>query len=161
MNLLLRTPSDAWAPKERIAATVHLVEGPPLDGRFFLMSRAPHHDGPETPLELLNRSAAFVPFERPDTSVVFLPRHAITRVACAAAAFRPDPDRRSAALDVELVVEGLGGWTLRGHAEVELPPDRARALDYLNTAGPFFALRSDDTIWFVHTAQVLLVRPLD
>ena len=58
--------------------------------------------------------------------------------------------------------------TFGGDAEVyevpgafELPPARSRTLDYLNGAGIFFAIETDDVSWYVNKSRVRLARPLD
>ena len=49
----------------------------------------------------------------------------------------------------------------RGRATVELPPGRARALDYVNAPGAFFTLFADDTTHYFNKSHVRLIRPLD
>ena len=72
-----------------------------------------------------------------------------------------DPERASAARQIELEVVMQGGTEYRGRAVLELPPSRSRSLDYLNGAGVFFALASDDVSWYINKSRVRFARPLD
>ncbi len=154
-------PSAEWARSERLPVEVRLDDGTSAAGDLHLMSRAAQHEGPETPLELLNRDEPFLPFTHRDGAVEFLPRAGLAWVACASARLVPDPVREHAAKQLPIDVTLRDGSVLRGWAFVELPPTRARALDYLNTNRPFFAVWTPDTTWFVHHAQVRRVRPLE
>jgi hypothetical protein len=73
----------------------------------------------------------------------------------------PDPDRVTAAKHVELEVILPGGMEYRGHATVEMPPGRRRALDYMNGAGDFFALWCDGRTRYINKLHVRLIRPHD
>jgi hypothetical protein len=54
-----------------------------------------------------------------------------------------------------------GGEEFHGRATLELPPNRARALDYVNGAGGFFALWTDGIARYINKSLVRLIRPLD
>ncbi len=127
------------------------------------MERMPHHDGPETVLELLNRPEGFFAFRPAEGHGVLLVSKAHTvSLAVDRQAPIPDPTRLSAArlLGVELVL--AGGSTLGGWASVELPQHHARLLDYLNASPePFFAVWTHATTHYVNRAHVLYARPLD
>jgi len=53
-----------------------------------------------------------------------------------------------------------GGHELRGFASEEMPPNRARALDYLNTRVGFFSLAAKGRTMLVHRIHVRVARPL-
>src|SRR5437870_9844340 len=97
------------------------------------MEREPHHDGPETVLEMLNRAEGFFAFRPADDGNVLLVSKAHTTwVSLDRQAPITDPARLSAArmLGVELVL--AGGAPLGGRASVELPVHDYRLLDYFN-----------------------------
>jgi len=148
-----------WGITTRVPAEVVLVEGITLSGDLHLYARTTYPPGPETPLEMLNRSDAFFALTLVG-GVTFLPKSQVVVVTC-----RPpapfDPDRASAAKLVELEVVMQGGAEFRGRATVELPPARGRALDYLNGPGIFFALDANDVSWYINKSRVRLARPLD
>ena len=54
----------------------------------------------------------------------------------------------------------IGGVEHRGVAISELPPTRARALDFLNAPERFFPLRTDDGTVCLNRRFVRAVRPL-
>jgi len=126
------------------------------------MERVPHHDGPETVLELLNRPEGFFAF-RPaeDGEILLVSKVQTVSLSVDRQAPITDPVRLSAArmLGVEVVL--AGGATLGGWASVELPEQHARLLDYLNASQEaFFAVWSHAATHYVSRAYVLFARPL-
>src|SRR2546425_10022710 len=97
------------------------------------MEREPHHEGPETVLEMLNRAEGFFAFRPADDGDVLLvsKTHTIW-VSIDRQAPITDPARLSAAR--MLGIEGVlaGGATLGGWASVEPPVHHARRLGCLN-----------------------------
>jgi hypothetical protein len=150
-----------WASTERISAGISLADQAELSGELHLQGRVAHHDGPETPLEMLNRSDAFFPVTLPDGKVAFVAKSQVAVIACAPEIGQSDPDRASAAKTIRLEIVMAGGAEFRGWATLELPPTRARTLDYLNAAGLFFSLQGEDASRFINRTFVRVVRPLD
>jgi hypothetical protein len=93
--------------------------------------------------------------------VTFVPKSQVVVVSCSGAASVLDPDRASAARQVELEVVVQGGAEYRGRASLELHPSRSRSLDYLNGVGLFFALANNEVSWYINKARVRYARPLD
>jgi hypothetical protein len=154
--------SDFSLPRTPLPANLVLTQGVSRPGQIFLMERVPHHDGPETVLELLNRPEGFFAFRPTDGGEVELVSKAQT-VSLSVDRQAPiaDPARLSAArmLGLELVL--AGGATLGGWASAELPQEHARLLDYLNASpDPFFAVWTHAATYYVNRAFVLYARPL-
>ncbi len=149
-----------WGITTKVPAEVALVEGIILAGDLHLYARPTYPPGPETPLEMLNRGEAFFALTL-DGGVSFIPKTQVVVVSCHNQAPLADPDRISAARLIELEVVVQGGAEYRGHAALELPPSRGRALDYLNGPGVFFAIGTDDVSWYINKSRVRLARPLD
>src|SRR2546423_2223950 len=99
------------------------------------MERVPHHDGPETVLELLNRPEGFFAF-RPaeDDDVLLVSKVQTVSLTVDRQAPIADPARLSAARMLGLEVVLAGGATPGGLGRVEPPAQHARLLDYLNTS---------------------------
>jgi hypothetical protein len=155
-------PSDLTLPRNPIPANLLLTQGVSQPGHIFLMERVPHHDGPETVLELLNRPEGFFAF-RPAANHEVLLVSKVQTVSLSIDRQAPiaDPVRLSAArmLGVELVL--AGGSTLGGWASAELPEHHARLLDYLNASrDAFFAVWTHAATHYVNRAFVLYARPL-
>ncbi len=154
--------SDLSLPRTPVPANLLLTQGAPQAGQIFVMERVPHHDGPETVLELLNRPEGFFAF-RPvaNHDVLLISKVQTMSLSVDRQAPIADPARLSAArmLGVELVLTGgskLGGW-----ASAELPEHHARLLDYLNASrDPFFAVWTHAATHYVNRAYVLYARPL-
>lgn len=155
--------SDFSLPRTPVPAQVLLTQGVSRPGHVYVMERVPHHDGPETVLEMLNRPEGFFAFRPADEDDVLLASKVQTvSVSLDRQAPISDPARLSAAklLGVEIVL--AGGATLGGWASVELPSYHARLLDYLNVShDPFFAVWTHAATHYVNRAHVLYARPLD
>jgi hypothetical protein len=150
-----------WGITTKVPAEVVLAEGIALSGDLHLYARTTYPPGPETPLEMLNRADSFFALTIDGGGVTFVPKSQVVVVSCAGAGPVLDPDRASAARQVELQVVVQGGAEYRGRASLELHPSRSRSLDYLNGAGLFFALASDEVSWYINKARVRYARPLD
>ena len=124
------------------------------------MARAPQREGPETPLEMLNRPEGFFPFLPDDQREVLLVSRAQTIALTVAAdeSDHPSPAARQIGLEVTL----MDGTIWDGVARVELPEAMSRPIDYLNTGGgPFFAVTTNRATHLVNRAHVLYARPTD
>lgn len=152
-----------WGASEQVESEVLLGDGTHLAGALFVQGRVPRHDGPETLVEMLNRAEPFVPLALPAGGIALLPKAQIALIAVSngTTEIETDAERQSVAKVIGLEVEMLGGRVLRGWATMELPPTRARALDFLNESGAFFALVTDSAHWVIHRAHIRGVRPLD
>ena len=153
--------SSEWGTTRRLPAQVVFADEVHLGGDLHLLARTTYPPGPETPLEMLNRPEVFFALTLADGGVSFIAKAQVVVVSCHDPLAVPDPDRASVARDVELVVELHGGAEYRGHAIFELPPFRARALDYVNGPGDFFALWDDGLTRYINKSFVRLIRPLD
>jgi hypothetical protein len=150
-----------WGSTNRVPAHVALAEGVILEGELHLLTRPAYPPGPETPLEMLNRPDPFFVLTLPDGAVTFVAKAQVSVIDCREQPALTDPDRITAAKLVGLEVTLHGGAEYRGRATVELPPGRARALDYVNGQGQFFTLFSDDTTHYFNKSFVRLIHPLD
>lgn len=150
-----------WAATERVPAEVLLAEGVTVYGELHLQARVAQHDGAETPLEMLNRPDPFFALSMPDGGIAFLSKDQVAVISCTLASVINDPERASAAKRLGLDVVLWGGAIYRGWAIHELPPDRARTLDYLNVSGRFFAVSTDAETRYVNRSHVSIVRPFD
>jgi hypothetical protein len=149
-------------PSSTLPARLTLTHGRPRAGTIYVGARVPHHDGAETPLEMLNRRDAFFPFRAADDEAVLLVAKRQTIALAVDRAPITDPDRLSAAKELRLDLFLDNGATLAGWASVELPEDQSRPLDYLNAAPePFFTITTDESTHYVNRAHVLFARPRD
>jgi hypothetical protein len=149
-------------PRAAVPARLTLTQGRPRGGTIFLAARVPQHDGPETPLEMLNRPDPFFPFRPADEGDILLVAKGQTIDLTVDRGPIADPDRLSAAKELRLELVLANGATIAGHAAVELPEHHSRPLDYLNaTTAPFIALSTDESTHYVNRAHVLFARPRD
>ena len=149
-----------WASTQRLPVRVTLAEGLVIQGEAHLQPRVAWRDGPETPIEMLNREDAFFAMNLSHGEVVF-----VAKAQVAAFAFQPvqvpdDPERQTVARMLPLEIMMVGGAEHRGVAMSEMPPTRSRALDFLNAPERFFLLVTDEGSLCLNRAFVRAVRPL-
>jgi hypothetical protein len=150
-----------WAATRRVPAEILLAEGLTVYGELHLQARVAYREGAETLLEMLNRAEPFFALSTADGGISFLSKEQVAVVSCAPEAEQDDPERLHAAKRLGLEVVLWGGALYRGWATHELPPTRARTLDYLNSSGRFFAVSTDAETRYVNRSHVCIVRPFD
>ncbi len=149
-----------WASTRRLSVRVTLAEGLVIQGEIHLQPRVAWRDGPETPVEMLNREDAFFPLSLPHGEIVFVAKEQVAAVTYEQAVSFDDPERQNAARSIPLEIMMVGGGEHRGIAITELPPTRARALDFLNGPERFLRLLTDQGTVCLHRRFVRAVRPL-
>jgi hypothetical protein len=149
-----------WASTSRLASRVTLSEGLVIQGEVHLQPAVATHGGPETPIDLLNRSEPFFVMSLPRGEVVFVSKEQVAILAYGKVVTFDDPERKVAARTIPLEIMMVGGTEHRGIAVSELPPTRARALDFLNAAERFFQLLTDEGTLCINRRFVRAVRPL-
>ena len=151
-----------WAATKRLNARVVLAEGLTLQGELHLQPRVAYHDGPELPVEMLNRPERFFVLSLAKGGVVFVSKTQVALVAYSAAAAAPplDRERSTACRTLKFEVMIVGGVEYKGQVQTELPPDHSRPLDYLNAPEDFFTLVTDKNTLCLNRRHVRAVRPL-
>jgi hypothetical protein len=160
----MTAPSESdrpWGSTLRVRAEVLVTGGQHLAGFLHLQPNASSHLGPESPEDLLNRHGDFFPVTQEGGRTVFLAKSQVLAVVFAPQPFFDDPTRASAARNLKLTVQLSDGTEFAGSVVSEMPPDRARALDFLNDGRGFFALRSADAIRYLNRDHLRVVTPLD
>jgi hypothetical protein len=150
-----------WGATQRVPAEVVLAKGGVLVGDLHLLARSAYPLDPESPLDMLNRSEPFFALMLAEGQPVFVSKAQVSILCCWGQSPLRDPDRATAAKLVALEVELADGTTYQGRSTFELPPSRSRALDYVNGAGQFFVLWTDELTRYVNKALVRVIRPLD
>jgi hypothetical protein len=151
----------SWGTTLLVPATLHLSDGTEFGGSLHVQSAVAHHPGPETVVELLNRPEPFLVLILEEDGIRFVPKAQVALVESPAAEEAEDGGRKSAVRFLNLEVEMMSARVLEGSAESELPPNRARAQDFLNDSGVFFPLTAEGTLWAVNRTHVRSVRPVD
>jgi hypothetical protein len=150
-------------PRASLAATVRLIYAEAQAGEIFVMQRASHHDGQETPLDMLNRPEGFFPFRAgTDKHVMLVSKASTVTVNVARAAAGMDPDRLAAAHEISVEVTLTNSEVVTGQVYSEQPAHASRFLDYLNaTHDFFFTVVTKDTVTYLNRAHVLHARPIE
>ncbi|MEO8139510.1 MAG: hypothetical protein ABI742_07695 [Gemmatimonadota bacterium] len=149
-----------WASTQRLPVRVTLAEGLIIQGEAHLQPRVAWRDGPETPIEMLNREDAFFAMNLPQGDVVFVAKAQVAAFAFQPAQVTDDAERQTVARMLPLEIMMVGGAEHRGIAMSEMPPTRSRALDFLNAPERFFLLVTDEGSLCLNRAFVRAVRPL-
>lgn len=149
-----------WGATQRVSAEVVLADGAVLEGDLHLAATAAYPADSESPLEMLNRADPFFALSLQQGGVAFVSKQQVAVVSCRDPS-PLDPARASAARLVGLEVSLANGAEYRGRATYELPPARARTLDYVNGPERFFTVWTDDLARYINKSLVRLIRPLD
>ncbi len=151
--------TTGWMATQRQRVEVRLTDRS-VRGDIHLQPVARLHAGPETPGDLLNREESFFALMVESEQPLFIAKRHVLYVELPAQPAIDDPDRASAARRVELDVELSDGSHLEGVVMIELPPDRLRAIDFLNAAPEFFPLWSPACVRIVNKRQLRAAGPL-
>lgn len=151
--------STGWMTTQRQRVEVRLIDRS-LRGDIHLQPVARLHAGPETPGDLLNRNENFFALMLEGEQPLFIAKAQVLYLELPAQSAIDDPDRASAARRIELEIELADGSRLEGIVMIELPPDRLRALDFLNAAPDFFPLWSPESVRIINRHHVRAASPL-
>jgi hypothetical protein len=117
--------------------------------------------GAETPLEMLNRREPFFPLTQDDGEAIFIAKKQVAFVENRDTVSLADPVRASVARMFPLEVTLIGGLTLTGVSQSELPPEHSRTSDFLNNSGEaFFPLQTDQALLYINRDHVRVARSL-
>lgn len=150
-----------YGASQPVSAIVTLVEGIAIGGDLHVQPGAARHLGAETPLEMLNRPEPFFPLTQDDGEAIFIAKRQVAFVEQRINASLTDPVRASVARMFPLEVTLVGGLTLTGVSQSELPPQHSRTSDFLNSPGePFFPLQTEQALLYVNRLHVRVARSL-
>jgi hypothetical protein len=150
-----------WGATRRISVEVVMADGVVIEGDMHLVASAAYPMSSESPLDMLNRREPFFALTMGQGEVAFVSKAQVAVVSCRDGNPDADPERASVARLVALEVALVSGAEYRGRSSFELPPSRARALDYVNTPGRFFTVWTNDFTRYFNKSLVRLIRPLD
>lgn len=147
-----------WGTTTPVRAVVTLATGKVYPGHLHLLDGV-RAGVPESPLEMLNRSGAFVPLTLDDGTVFLVAKGQVATVRCEwppeGLEVWEEPGRRA-----PLRVTLASGEELTGDVLVTGPVSHARPVDHLNAGGPFFQLDTGTGFRLVNRAHVSIVQPL-
>ena len=145
--------------KTRLAIAIRLRGGSVLQG--FVFAQATPYGGREGPGDVLNGADPFVPIEtRGGATLLVAKDHVIEAIPDAPAEI--DELRRVTARNAEIELILDDGTRRRGVVLIEMPHERPRVLDFLNSATDrFLTLYAGGTATLVNRQAVACVRPLD
>jgi hypothetical protein len=143
-------------PKTETEVRILLDDGRTIDGSIFTSVTGPH-GGPETILErLTDASEEFVPLAC-GADRLLLNKSGIILLQCPLDALA-SADLGQGAKEVPVRISLAGGTSLVGRLAIRMPPERARVLDYLNSAPRFVPLLGEQQITLVQKHFIVTVR---
>jgi hypothetical protein len=147
----------------RQAVVLVMLGGEELRGNVFIhsSSRRPFELGDVS--ELFNSEELFFPLELDTEEVILVSKHRVAEVAAARPAETSDATPAEAHSATALLQVALAGGDVRvGAIRLEVRPDRARVLDYLNRLNtPFLTLYTSNQARLINRSLIDRVRPLD
>ncbi|VAW92633.1 hypothetical protein MNBD_GAMMA20-2192 [hydrothermal vent metagenome] len=140
-------------PKKLKSVTLWVHPEGRVRGSLYLREQSPDHAGPEQPLEVLNQCTPFVVIkrEKPD-ELRFYNMRSIIRVEYEAE-HEPSTDIPRQRCQIQM----MDGSFITGSICEQLPPARARLLDYLNrTDECFIKIHMDEgAIYLINKAYII------
>lgn len=150
----------AWGTTERLRVEVHLANRRVLPGDVHIQSGTRTHGGLETPSEMLNRPERFFALILETGQPLFIAKQHVLYLQLPPQPAIDDPDRALVAHRFELELELSDGSLHEGVVMSELPPERPRALDFLNATEAFFPLWAPDGVRIINARQLRSASPL-
>lgn len=144
-------------PKQLKNVTLWVHPEGRVQGALYLREQSPDHAGPEQPLEVLNQCQAFVVIKRDDPDQLrFYNTRSIIRVEYETANTATDTTA-SPAQQLHCQLQMMDGSFINGAIREQLPPGRARLLDYLNrTDECFIKIHVDEgTIYLINKNYII------
>jgi hypothetical protein len=112
--------------------------------------------------ELLNGDSPFFPLELPNAEVILISKERVAEAAADRSEDAPDQPPREAAPSALLQIILVGGEVRLGSIRLDVPPGRARVLDYLNAlTSRFLTLYTSNEARLINRSLIDRVRPLD
>lgn len=155
------SPDPYRIEKSRVAVVLRLRSGERIRGAIFVQPSAYLHFEREEPVDLFNAAEPFLPVEVDGGDVLLVAKDHVVEVEGAMGA-HDDDLRLASARAATLTVTLSDGVVRTGKVFLEMPSDRARVLDYLNSIHDrFFVLHDEDEIYLINARAVEHVRPRD
>ena len=145
----------------RVPARVTINDGTSMEGEIFLQTVTQHHEGCETPVEMLNRPERFFALLLFSGELKLMGKAQTAVVTCDASLWDVDPQRRAISREFRLDIDMIGGQNLCGSAFWELPPTHPRPQDFLNGPEAFFEIIEDGMSHCINRGLVAQVRPFE
>jgi hypothetical protein len=145
--------------KTRLAIAIRLRGGSVIQG--FVFAQTTPYGGREEPGDVLNGPDPFVPVEtRGGQTLLVAKSHVIEAIPDSPAEI--DELRRVTARNAEIELTLEDGTRRRGMVLIEMPHERPRVLDFLNSATDrFISLHAGGTVTLINRQAIACVRPLD
>ena len=143
-------------PRREVPVKLRLIDGRHLDGTIFTSELGP--DGlPEHVLHHLNDAGEdFVPVVCGGEAFL-LNKAGILWVELAAELEAATIEEDALAVHVPIRLTLAGGLSVTGTLAIVMPPERSRAVDFLNAAGRFLPVQGDGTVTLVQRRFVVTV----
>ena len=147
--------------KDRLAITIKLEGRDCIEGFIFVQPSVYRHLGREEPIDLFNAPEPFFPLVCHDGTTLLVAKGRVIE-AWPVQASDDDDLRLAGTHAAELEITLCDGTVHRGTVPLELPSDRPRLLDFLNSHHErFLALHAADALRLINTNAIKCVRPLD
>ena len=152
-------------PKLKVEATMTLVGLAPRGVRLFLAEHSMFRAGPDEPADLFRDKREFIPVEDPEWGLVLLRRAAIMVMSLPIDRHEQYTEQAHGAkvADIhdrtEVAVFLRDGTLLRGLVGSFRLDVHRRMQDFLNEQEPFFLVREEEAVHFIHKEWIVWVKP--
>lgn len=147
--------------KRMVPVTMRCRDQQVIKGELFLSLMAKNHTGRETVLDFMNEPEEFFVLKVPAAaSVNIINKARIMDISVSLELELAEVDMEAMGIKEEpMTIVFNDNFKLTGKSFIDLPPEKARAIDFLNQAQRFFLLVTDSAAHIINRRHISYVIP--
>jgi hypothetical protein len=150
--------SELRVPTLVLPVEIECADGRLFSGRVFIPAASAHHDGPTRPEEWMNDASHFFAFlpDESDTPVLMNKREVLVLSVPTPSSPLAEGETQVESPVMRVRVEAEKR-RIDGELVIDMPPNQARVLDYLNRAEGFLLLREGSVRHLIQKERITRV----
>ncbi|MFV1950648.1 MAG: hypothetical protein ACC630_01630 [Nitrospinota bacterium] len=129
--------------KVRMQVTLSIIDSSLIGGNIFLSQYSPIHHGREMAKDMFNSGEDFFPIEiKEDNSIIMVNKSNVTKVILAERDLLEDELTMGKQQSAKITLSN--GEIITGMFVVEMPEEKSRLSDFLNTTYKYFYIKKED-----------------
>jgi sRNA-binding regulator protein Hfq len=149
--------SEYKVKKDRFSVKIFFLEGTLEQGKIFLSSHSPHHEGRESVRDVLNQTEKFIPISSIEGTTKLVNKNHILMISFPLDEQEVEPSDLTNTSRYEVVIHLVNHTRLEGRFIFLLPAHASRVKDFLNQTESFLELRRDHEIYLINKDYILFV----
>ena len=152
--------SDYKVEKDRFPVKLFFTDGATEEGQIYLSLRAAHHEGHESPQDLLNQQDVFLPVHFPEGPTRLVNKDHLLMVSFPSGEEEEEEEEQESFVSsvYEVILHLTNHLQLEGKFVFLLPTHSSRVKDYLNQPQPFVSLRKEGEAYLINRKHIIAVQ---